>query len=1127
MTDQINQIVTNSYDASNIQVLEGLDPVRTRPGMYIGSTDYRGLHHLMWEIVDNSVDEALAGHANSIEVFIDKNNIVTVTDNGRGIPTDMHPTKHRPALEIVMTVLHAGGKFGGGGYKVSGGLHGVGASVVNALSTWLQVEVRRDGKAYWQKYQRGVPTGDMQTRDLTPEEIEQHPRGTLTSWLADDTVFDTLAYSFETVSQRFRETCFLTKGLRIKLVDDRTDRELTFYFEGGVMSFVRHMNKNRGVVQQKPFYVQRGADGVDVEVAFQYTDSYNDSIHAFANNINTPDGGTHLTGFRTAMTRTINNYARKNNFLKEKDENLSGDDIRQGLTAIISVKLTDPQFEGQTKAKLGNANVKGAVESAVGDSLTTWLEENPADARKIVDKCMTAQRIREAQSKLKDTILRKSAFDGMTLPGKLADCSERDPGRSEIFIVEGDSAGGCFVGETRVALASGLTKTMAELASDWEQGIHHFGYATNKVGDVRIVPLIEPRLTKHEAALVEVVLDNGAHIRCTPDHLFRLRDGSYCEANKLEPGQSLMPLKTRLTGKEELPAPGYEMVWMNGQTEWHHTHHMADLYNMLTGVYTRKAGNTRHHKDFNKLNNDPRNIQRMFWRDHQQLHAELAGEMSKRLWQDPAYRERKIKQLSEQAIQQWQDPAYREYMRERVKIQRQDAVLNERLLQGFQDWFNALTIEEYSAYGERMRQFQEAYWSSPEHRQEQAQRTQRYFEEHPEAREQRREEAIKQWEDNELRKWRSEKTREQWQDEAYQRQHSAVVTEWWQQHPEHREKVAEACKRRWEDEQQRELIVAGLNKWRSSTSTEEKARLIREGYKLKSLLLLNKVLEAENVKQAYEQQRLETARQMMRYDRLVQEFFSGDEAKLHEAAANVNCKVVAVHELAEQADVYDLTVEGYHNFALADGVFVHNSAKQGRDRRFQAILPLRGKILNVERASLDKMLNSTEIKALITALGAGLGDSFDTGKLRYHRAIIMTDADVDGSHIRTLLLTFFFRNMKPLVADGYLYIAQPPLFRVGYGKEKVYAYSEAERDAVIKRINKENISIQRYKGLGEMNPEQLWETTMDPRNRTLLQVTIEDAAMADETFQMLMGDAVPPRKQFITTHAKSVKNLDI
>ncbi len=646
MTQEITRPLEPNYDASDIQVLEGLDPVRKRPGMYIGSTDYRGLHHLMWEIVDNSVDEALAGYCKVIEVHIDNDNIVTVSDDARGIPTGLHPTKQRPALEIVMTVLHAGGKFGGGGYKVSGGLHGVGASVVNALSSWLKVEVRREGKLYTQEYHRGVPVADMSVRDMTPEEIKEYPRGTRTQWLADDTIFDTLAYNFDTVAQRFRETCFLTKALKIRLVDDRADREMSFYFEGGVMSFVRHLNRTRGVVQQKPYYAQRRQDEVEVEVAFQYTEGYNESTHTFANNINTVDGGTHLTGFKTALTRTINNYARKNNLLKEKDENFTGEDVRQGLTAIISVKLADPQFEGQTKAKLGNANVKSAVEGVVGDTLTTWLEENPNDARRIIEKCQTAARIREAQSKIKDSIIRKGAFDGMSLPGKLADCTEKDPARSELFIVEGDSAGG--------------------------------------------------------------------------------------------------------------------------------------------------------------------------------------------------------------------------------------------------------------------------------------------------------------------------------------------------------------------------------------------------------------------------------------------------------------------------------------------------SAKQGRNRHFQAILPLRGKILNVERAALDKMLGNTEIRALVTALGAGLGDNFEAAKLRYHRVVIMTDADVDGSHIRTLLLTFFFRNMKDMIANGYLYIAQPPLYLIKHGKEKHYAYSDAQRDAVIKGFaSNKNPDIQRYKGLGEMNAEQLWETTMNPNARTLLQVNIDDATAADETFGMLMGDEVPPRKQFIITHSKNVKNLDV
>ncbi len=648
MTTETNKTsavpTSQSYDASNIQLVEGLAHVRLRPGMYIGSPDIHGLHHLVYEVFDNSVDEAMAGYCRTIQVLIDKQNVVTVIDDGRGIPTGIQAQTGRPALEGVMTKLGMGGKFGEGGYKVSGGLHGVGASVVNALSTWMYVEVKRDGRRFWQEYKRGIPMYDMASEPLAADQAEAH--GTLTRWLADDTIFsDGIIYNFDTLAQRFRETAFLTKNLRIKFLDERTDHEMTFWFEGGIVSFVRHMNRNRDAIQVRPFYVQKQIGTTDVEVAFQYNDSFNDSVYAFANNIANPDGGTHITGFRTALTRTINNYARKSNFLKEKEENFTGDDVRQGLTAIISVKLTNPQFESQTKVKLTNADVKTTVETVVSDGLTEWLEQNPNDARKIIEKCAQAARIREAQSKIKENIVRKEFLSGMTLPGKLADCSERDPSRSELFVVEGDSAGG--------------------------------------------------------------------------------------------------------------------------------------------------------------------------------------------------------------------------------------------------------------------------------------------------------------------------------------------------------------------------------------------------------------------------------------------------------------------------------------------------SAKQGRDRRFQAILPLRGKILNVERASLDKMLSSTEVKNLITALGANIGANFDPAKLRYHRVIIMTDADVDGSHIRTLLLTFFFRNMEKLILDGHLFIAQPPLYRVSHGKDKQYAFNDAEKDILVKKYNSDKTYVQRYKGLGEMNPEQLRETTMDPVNRILLQVTIEDAARADETFDMLMGAAVPPRKSFITTHAKNVKNLDI
>jgi len=629
------------YDASAIQVLEGLEAVRRRPGMYIGSTDVRGLHHLVYEIVDNSVDEALAGFCDRIDVTIHADGSVRVRDNGRGIPVDMHPKVGKSALEVIMTTLHAGGKFGGGGYKVSGGLHGVGASVVNALSEWLEVTVRRDGKIYRQRYARGVPTSPVEVIGETSSE----DHGTETVFLPDRQIFRTLDYQTEVLLQRFREIAYLTSGLTIHFVDERNDTEMTFSFEGGIVSFVRHLNKTKEVLQPQPFYVKRELNGCIVEVAIQYTDSFAESTHAFANNINTIDGGTHVTGFKAALTRAINEYARRHGLLKEGDPNLSGEDVREGLTAIISVMLPEPQFEGQTKTKLGNAEVAGIVQSVVYESFSSYLEENPQIARRIIEKCLTAARAREAARKARELVQRKGALDTLSLPGKLADCTERDPAKAELYIVEGDSAGG--------------------------------------------------------------------------------------------------------------------------------------------------------------------------------------------------------------------------------------------------------------------------------------------------------------------------------------------------------------------------------------------------------------------------------------------------------------------------------------------------SAKQGRDRRFQAVLPLRGKILNVEKARLDRMLHNEEIRALITALGTGIGDQYDRSKLRYHRIILMTDADVDGAHIRTLLLTFFFRYLEGLIVDGHLYIAQPPLYRLQSGKEVYYVYSDEERDAILNRGDGKTWDVQRYKGLGEMNPEQLWETTMDPARRTLLQVTIEDAVKADETFNMLMGSAVPPRKRFIQAHAREVRNLDI
>ena len=634
--------ILSKYDATSIQVLEGLEAVRRRPGMYIGSTDARGLHHLVYEIVDNSVDEALAGYCDFIQVTIHTDGAVSVSDNGRGIPVDTIPRLGKSALEVIMTVLHAGGKFGGGGYKVSGGLHGVGASVVNALSKWVEVEVRKEGALYRQRYERGIPVTPVERVG----EVDPESTGTTVTFLADQTIFDGPNYNFDTLLQRFREMAYLTKGLMITARDERAEREMSFYFDGGIISYVRHLNRNKQVLQPRPFYACREVNGSQVEVALQYNDGFGESTHAFANNINTIDGGTHVSGFKAALTRTINDYARRNGFLKESNDNLSGEDVREGLTAIISVKLQEPQFEGQTKGKLGNPEIAGIVQSVVNDTLTAYLDENPQPARKIVEKCVTASRAREAARKARELVQRKGSLDTFSLPGKLADCSEREPSRAELYIVEGDSAGG--------------------------------------------------------------------------------------------------------------------------------------------------------------------------------------------------------------------------------------------------------------------------------------------------------------------------------------------------------------------------------------------------------------------------------------------------------------------------------------------------SAKQGRDRRFQAILPLRGKILNVEKSRLDRMLQNEEIRVLVTALGTSIGDQFNPAKLRYHRIILMTDADVDGAHIRTLLLTFFFRHLESLIVDGRLYIAQPPLYRLQHGREVHYAYSDAERDQIINGAGEtKKWDIQRYKGLGEMNPEQLWQTTMDPERRTLLQVTIEDAVRADETFDMLMGNAVPPRKRFIQTHAKEVQNLDV
>jgi DNA gyrase subunit B len=1127
--------VGGDYDASSITVLEGLEAVRKRPGMYIGSTGERGLHHLVTEVVDNAVDEALAGYCDTITVTLLADGGVRVADNGRGIPVDMHPIEKRPAVEVVLTTLHAGGKFDGESYAVSGGLHGVGAAVVNALSTRLDVEIRRDGWVWTQSYVGTVPT------PLVKGAATDETGTTITFW-ADPAIFtESTSYSRETLHRRLQEMAFLNKGLSITLRDEREAEvvEEVFLYPGGLEDYVRHLNGTKNAVHPTVIgFTEDSTSGMrmTVEVAMQWNDSYTESVYTFANTINTHEGGAHEEGFRAALTNTFNTWARAKGHIKEKEPNLEGSDIREGLTAIISLKLAEPQFEGQTKTKLGNSEAKGFVQKATGEWLKDWFDRNPNEGKNIVLKASQAARARLAARQARELTRRKGLLESSSLPGKLADCQSTDPRESEIYVVEGDSAGGCFVGDTAVALVEGRAMSLRDLAADWARGITHFGYATDEWGDVTVVPLDAPRLTRRDAELVEVVLDNGERLRCTPDHLFRLRDGSYCRADSLVQGASLMPLQRRFTERGEEPGAGYEMVWANGRERWEHTHHLADKFNIDTGRTHYRFGAVRHHIDFDKRNNDPRNIRRMPPADHIALHAAQAVATLGPLWSDPEYRARKLRQLSDSAKRQWQDPAYRALKSEQVRRQCRDPELNQRLLDGFQRYLDGLTDEERDAIAARLDDAQRTYWADPAHRVAAAERVRTYFLEHPELAEHLRRLATAQWADEDLRAWRSEETQRQWDEPGFREQHSTVVRNWWSEHPEHAEKVRAVLTEKWADPAFRRKVTSALADYRESAG-EAHGNSIREGHRRKGLRLLNDAIRTSPDAApalTYDRLRRETAPTAPRFATLVG-YHDGDVGRTLEAAKNYNHRVVAVHALEDTEDVYDLTVEFFQNFALESGVFVHNSAKGGRDSRFQAILPIRGKILNVEKARIDRVLNNNEVQAMITALGCGIHEEFDVTKLRYHKVVLMADADVDGQHIRTLLLTLLFRFMRPLVEAGYVYLAQPPLYKIKWnGGDVQYAYSDRERDGLVaagqeagKRLPKSGEAIQRFKGLGEMNAAELWSTTMDPAERVLLQVTLDDAATADELFSTLMGEDVEARRSFIQRNAKDVRFLDI
>ena len=1062
-----------SYTAKDIYVLEGLEPVRKRPGMYIGSTGVDGLHHLIWEVVDNSIDEAMAGYAKNIRVELLPDNKVAVSDDGRGIPVETHAQTKTSALETVMTKLHAGGKFGGESYKVSGGLHGVGVSVVNALSTHLEVEVCRDGNLYKQEYARGVP-------EYKVKKIGKSDKtGTKVTFEADPTIFPIIEYDLKRVVDHLRQQAYLTKGVKIEIIDKRKSEEAyySFYFDGGLLSFINNLVTSEHRLQEIPFYIDKTQNEMGVEVAFAYSSDLDGRELSFANNIYTPDGGMHLTGFRSALTRVINDYARSSNYLKVNDDNLTGDDARESLFVIVSVKIREPQFEGQTKARLGNPEARTIVEVVVGEALKDFFERNSVDSRRIIEKVLLAAKARKAAKAAKETVLRKGALEGLALPGKLADCSTRNPAESELFIVEGDSAGGCFSGDTKVALVDGRNLSFEQLVNEYQNGIKNFCYTINSLGFVEIKEIESPRITKNNAEVIKIILDNGEGITCTPDHKFMLADGSYKRAKLLKNEDSLMPLYRQYSKiGRGITIEGYEMFFDPAKKHWLFTHVLADEYNLKNNIYSNEVGTHRHHVDFKKLNNNPPNIKRLTKEQHLTIHRELAEKTLNRpevreklrlLRQTPSFRKKVSltmsspemkKMLSERAKKQWQDNEYKEFMSRK-----------------FIEFYNSNT-EYRNRNSQNLNLAQKQYWSREENRKKQSKQTKSYFEAHPEKKIELRELSLKQWQDDQLKEWRKKKTSEQW----------------------------------------------------TSEFREKRKNSYDKTYLQKALGVMKSIYENKGVIdiKEYEQVREKTNdKSLLKYKTILERFFNGNENKLFVSVQHFNHKVKEIIKVNELIDVYDLEVPGTHNFALASGVFVHNSAKMGRDRRTQAILPLFGKILNIEKARIDKMLTSDKIKTLIIALGTSIGDSFDLARLRYHKVVLMSDADVDGAHIRTLYLTLFYRHLNPIITNGHLYIAQPPLYRIQKGKDIQYAYNDIDKEKLVKTWPDAN--VQRYKGLGEMNAEQLWETTMNPANRVLKQVNVADAEEADKLFDILMGTEVEPRKHFIQARALSVKNLDV
>lgn len=1060
----------DNYGAESIQALEGLDAVRKRPGMYIGSTDQRGLHHLVYEVVDNSIDEAMGGFCDSIEIELNEDGSVSVSDNGRGIPVEENEDGN-PAVEVIMTTLHAGGKFDNDAYEMSGGLHGVGVSVVNALSEWLEVRIKRNGGIWEQRFEHSKPVQDVErVGDMGPDD----ENGTQITFKPLEYKFETTEYDYSTLNNRIQELAFLNPSLQLTVTDHRTDEETedVYKYDGGIKEYVEYLNEAREVLHDEVIYIQGEEDGKMVEIAMQVTESDQESIHSFANNIATREGGTHMTGFKTALTRLVNNYAEDNDMLDNLDS-LKGSDVREGVTAVISVKHPDPQFEGQTKTKLGNREMRGITSSVVTDEFKAFLQENPDIAQRFVMSAVEAAKARKAGDKAKKIARRDNALSRTSLPGKLADCQEKDPEKSELFIVEGDSAGGCFTGDTEVQLASGETRTFEQLVEEQNDGETHYCYTVMNDGSIGIEEITHPRVTKEDAELIEVELDNEETIECTPDHEFMLRSGEYKEAQDLESGDSLMPLYTKKSDSsvEGITIDDYVMVKQPNRDDfWEFAHRLADRFNLHNNVYDESDGSHRHHIDFDKTNNSPENLERLTSDKHMEIHREHAAktlhteevfEKLRELKQTDEFREKMSKRmqeektvevLREQAKEQWEDEDYVEYM-----------------VECYLDYYE----ENSEEIDQRLIEASREYWSDEENRQEQSERVEKYFENHPEAVEQRRKDAEEQWDDEELREWRSKKTEEQW------------------------------------DEKFRENRMEAYN----------------QTYFENTIPFMRQYFEEQGTLEGYDEYRTEHGGpNILTLETTIEKFFNSRE-ELEQELVTQNHQVTSVEKVDKTEDVYDIEVPGTHNFALASGVFVHNSAKQARNRENQAVLPLSGKILNVEKHRLERILENDQIQNLVKAIGGGVGDDFDVDEIRYDTIVIFTDADVDGAHIQTLLLTLFYRYMRPLIEEGHVYAAKPPLYRLRY-KDKVRdAMTDEDRDQIIEEYGKPD-KIQRFKGLGEMDPDQLWDATMDPNERILKRITPQDAAQSDKLISVLMGSDVGPRKQFIKENATEAEWVD-